>query len=185
MLDANAKNKLTTDEATAPTGHGELAKEVVLSLSKEIETASNNMMVFRTKIAFALLIGPFLLLGPFLVNARGSSISFKWDRLGLLATVFYCISFIGIAFVCAGIEKHIWDQCNRWRQLIAELHNNPQLPIKADDIKFVHNLDKGYYTGYGLLLIAVLCIVIMMTKVRVAPALEAPGATRPPQTGSP
>jgi hypothetical protein len=48
---------------TPPSPLEALTKDVIQHLSKEIETTTNSMMAFRTRIGFGLLVGPFLLLG--------------------------------------------------------------------------------------------------------------------------
>lgn len=63
----------------------DLSKEVIQYLSKEIETVTNNMMVFRTKIAFAVLVGPFLILVSFVVSARGYRIWLSPDWVAKVA----------------------------------------------------------------------------------------------------
>lgn len=112
----------------------DLSKEVIQYLSKEIETTSNSIMTFRTKIAFAVLVGPFLVLGSFLVAARSIPVSFQPGALGKLAIAFEGLCFLTIAYVCARIEGDGWRQCAEWRRLIAALHKNPAFQIDNENL---------------------------------------------------
>src|SRR5438874_12042666 len=85
-----------------------LTNGIVEYLSKEIETTTNNLMTFRTKISFAVLIGPFLVLGSFLVAAKGIPISLEPGRMGWLAIGFEGLCFLALAYVCARIEGDAW-----------------------------------------------------------------------------
>lgn len=105
----------TTTESLAAEGVKEgqaiqdLSKEVIEHLSKEIETTTTNMMVYRSKIAFAVFLGPFLLLLAVVANTRGLSISLN---LGWIATVaigiVWCFCFLTLAFMNARIEPQAW-----------------------------------------------------------------------------
>jgi hypothetical protein len=48
----------------------QLEDKLIEHLSKEIETQTDNLMTFRTRVSFAALIGPFFLLGSLLVAAK-------------------------------------------------------------------------------------------------------------------
>src|SRR5438270_13292631 len=88
-----------------------LTKELVQYLSKEIETTSHNIIAFRTKIGFALLVGPFLLLGSLVVSAKGQPIAFNLGRLGWFAVVLIALCYFGIAFVGSEIESGAANFC--------------------------------------------------------------------------
>ena len=142
-----------------------LTKEVMLCLSKEMETATNNMMVFRTRIGFGLLVGPFLLLGSFVVGAKGQPISFNLRWYGWVALVIVAICFLGIAVIAARIEVQAWEQCNRWRELIVALRRDPSLEIKKPDLELPNDITRGYLVGYLLLFLSVIAAVIIIKNV--------------------
>ena len=68
----------------------DMAREIIAYLSKEIETTTNGMMVFRSKISFAVLVGPFLILGTVVYAAKGLPISIHLGALGWSAIVLVC-----------------------------------------------------------------------------------------------
>jgi uncharacterized membrane protein len=82
-----------------------LTKDVVQHLSKEIETITNNMMAFRTRIGFGLLVGPFLLLGSLIVAAKGQPIAtnLKWYGWPALLVVIVC--YLGIAYIASKLKR--------------------------------------------------------------------------------
>lgn len=154
-----------------------LTKEVLLHLSKEIETASNNMMAFRTRIGFGLLVGPFLLLGSLLVGAKGQPITFNLAWYGKLAFPVMIICYLGIAYIGSEIEAQAWEQNNRWRKLIARLHANPTVRIKERQmVSRRHKSRAGYLVGYSLLFISVLAAVCIVKNAGTA-ELQNPSGT--------
>ena len=106
-----ANRKLLTTTAIRE-GNREMEnkKELIEYLSKEIETHTTTMSAFRLRIAFTLFVGPYIALGTYLVAKNGA-----------------LVCFFGF---CAGltiIEEHTWKQCNRWRNLIAQILNGNEL----------------------------------------------------------
>jgi hypothetical protein len=171
--------------AKGDTDMEDLSKEVVQYLSKEIETTSNNAMVFRSRIAFAVFFGPFLILGSFVVAAKGLPISFNLDLWAGLVLVIDCVCFVTLAFICARIEQEAWNQCNNWRKLIAGLHDNPSLKINGGNIWEENKLQVIYIAAYCLLLATFLSAIFITSRVRVVvpptnvPADSGPISTKP------
>lgn len=167
----------------------DLANGVIAYLSKEIETTTNNLMTFRTKIAFAVLIGPFLVLGSFLVYVKGIPFSLEPGPIGWLAIGFEGGCFLIIAYVCARIEGDGWRQCNEWRQAIAALHKDPSLPLEEAmpprNVKrprwnwkywiLLRNwleerkLKCAYLVAYFLIFASLVVVVFIVSKVKVVP----------------
>src|SRR5690349_24087169 len=101
-------------------------EKLIEYLSKEIETQTNNLMSFRERINFAVFIGPFVLLGATLYGKGLSHVN--WAGMSLVAWIVLAISFVGVILsyltmgvACSLIEVHIWQQCNKWRERIAEI----------------------------------------------------------------
>lgn len=105
-------DKAAPQGSVEPPQNESLAKELLLCLSKEIETTSNNIMLFRTRIGFGLLVGPFLLLGSLIVGAKGQPVSFNLGKLGWTALGVDIICFVGIAYIASEIETQALEQCN-------------------------------------------------------------------------
>jgi len=125
-----------------------LTKDLVQHLSKEIETTSNNIMAFRTRIGFSLCIGPFLLLGSLIVGAKGQSVAsnFRWYGWPALAVVVIC--YVGIAYITSEIELQALQQCENWRNIIGEICKNKAM-IDLDAIKLSPTLDWRGFTIRG------------------------------------
>jgi hypothetical protein len=164
---------IALDDLTKAQGIQTLSKEVIEYLSKEIETTTTNMMVYRSKIAFAVFLGPFLLLLAIVANTKGLSISLN---LGWLATfaisIVWCFCFLTLAFMNARIEQQAWRQCNRWRQLIAQIHNDPSTKIRIDDLcddlyKKTRKTQFVYVAAYAVLLASFIMSIIIIVKLRV------------------
>lgn len=128
-------------------------------LTKEIETQSKNLMAFRERINFAVFVGPFVLLGAMLYGGIIPRINFGGltgnAKIGLAVCLFFallCYLFMGIA--CLQIEKHMWDQCNIWRERIAEICSGRNEPFTIKDLGFKEHLTRGYLLVYLVLIIA-------------------------------
>ena len=55
-----------------------LRAEVIKHLSSEIQNQSQYLMTFRSRIAFTVLVGPFIVLGSVLVAAKTTAAN-PWD----------------------------------------------------------------------------------------------------------
>ncbi len=157
-----------------------LTKDVVQHLSKEIEITTNNIMVFRTRIGFGLLVGPFLLLGSLIVGAKGQPVATHLRWYGWLALPIVIFCYLVIAYIASEIEVQAWEQCDRWRRLIGELSRTPSM--KLGDTKLESKLlwriewlrrvpilrrnwngvTTGYLVGYLLLFVAVIAAVFLV-----------------------
>ncbi|HEV7743792.1 MAG TPA: hypothetical protein VGO56_02245 [Pyrinomonadaceae bacterium] len=167
----------------------DLSSGIVEYLSKEIETTTNNLMTFRTRISFAVLIGPFVVLGSFLVAAKGIPMSLEPGRIGWVAIGFEGLCFLTLAYVCARIEGDAWRQCDEWRQAIAALHKDPSVPLqeairtkgvkkplwKGKSWTLLKNwleerkLKCAYLIAYFLIFASLVAVVFIISKVKVQP----------------
>ena|SRR5205085_1029326 len=136
-------------------------------LSKEIETQTNNLMTFRERINFAVFIGPFVLLGATLYGKGIPRIN--WGDLTLTAKVGLCISFVGVILsyltlgvACSLIETHIWKQCNKWRERIAEISTGHNKGFTLEQLDFKERLERGYRWVYGAMIVAFGCAITLI-----------------------
>lgn len=142
-------------------------EKVIEYLSKEIETQTNNLMTFRQRINFAVFVGPFVLLGATLYGKNISRIHLTAMNRPALVGLF--ISFVGIilsyltmGIACSHIERHIWKQCNKWRERIAQIsrgHNTGFTPMELD---FHEYLERGYLWVYGAMIVAFVCVIALI-----------------------
>jgi hypothetical protein len=143
------------------------SKEVIQYLSKEIETTTNNMMAFRTKVSFTLLFGPFVILG--VIASKGLVISLQMDWVAWIAVGGDAICFLALAFIYSIIEQHAWDKCNDWRLLIADLHKNPALALEPTKLELKYRARILYILIYSLLFLSFLAATIILVRIKVGP----------------
>jgi hypothetical protein len=150
----------------------DLSKVVIEYLAKEIETTTTNMMVYRSKIAFAVFLGPFLLLIAVVANAKNLKVSFDTNRSVITGLgLGWCACFLVLAYMNARIEQQAWRQCNRWREAIAEIHNTPSatIPIRAfrDDLYEKQRRTRVIYVmAYLVLLISFILSILILFSLR-------------------
>jgi len=128
-------------------------------LSKEIETQTNNLMAFRERINFAVFIGPFVLLGATLYGKGLPHV--HWGEVSAKAWTGITLSFAGLVLsyltmgiACSLIEVHIWKQCNKWRERIAEISSGHNTGFTLEQLKFEHRIKRGYLWVYLAMLVA-------------------------------
>jgi hypothetical protein len=142
----------------------ELTKELIVSLSKEIDTTMTSIMAFRTKIGFGMFVGPFVLLGSFIVAAKGQPVPFNLSQSGRIALVVDLACYLAIGFIAAKIEAQAYDQCNKWRNLIWRLLNEPLREIEKKEFVVKHQAYWGYLGGFGLLFVSVVATVFIIVN---------------------
>lgn len=140
-------------------------EQLIQHLSKEIETLTNNMMAFRTRIVLTVFLGPFGLLGYVITAMKGSSISLKMDFVTSIALIQTIWSLMSIVLILSYIEEHVWDQCNKWRRIIAELQNEPSPPIDINDFIFRHKLRLAYITTYTFITVLFFSILLLIVRL--------------------
>jgi hypothetical protein len=164
-----------------------LSKEVIEYLSKEIETTTTNMMVYRTKIAFVFFLGPFIIL--IAVVTKGVTFSLRLDSIAIVAIFFNFLCFLTLAYMNARVERQAWLQCNKWRGVIAKLHNNPSIDLTRDDLYdklYGDDPDDGlfdkwtsqlaYIATYAVLVVSFIMSIVIISRLR-APESPTPAAT--------
>lgn len=138
-------------------------KELIEHLSCEITTHATNSMTFRSRLAFTVLIGPFVVMGSFLVATDGrvnSDAIEAIDARAVLAALGACVTYFGLGYYGARIDIHIMDQCNKWRRSLVDLANGA--PITEVKIEFPHRGVRGYLLVFLLVLVAFFCIGYLM-----------------------
>lgn len=164
-----------------------LSREIIAYLSKEIETTSNSMMGFRSKVGSALFTVPFLLLGSLVSAMHGVSISIHLGAIEWVAITIVCLCAFALAFVSGRIEEDGWRQCNLWRKLISELQKDPTVEINERNVRKdslgvdpVDWVKWSYLLAFMLLLVTFLCSLFILSRVRTTPAPTVPPAASAP-----
>lgn len=142
-------------------------KELIDYLSKEIETQTNSLMTFRERINFAVFIGPFVLLGATLYGKGIPRV--HWAELSATARVGLFFSFVAVilsyltmGIVCSLIERHIWKQCDKWRERIAEISRGHDKGFTLQELEFEEEITTGYRWVYGAMIVAFVSAITLV-----------------------
>jgi len=143
--------------------------KLIEHLSREIETHSKLLLDWRTRAAFYWLLGPFVVIGSLLIASRGiPSLSFA-EPIVVIASVVAALSFLTMGFIGAKLEEHIWNQCNKWRRSMARLMNDRLHKIGNADLEFDHQIKRAYMLAHGVLLVALIAILTILSRVVLKP----------------
>jgi len=141
--------------------------KLIEHLSKEIETHTNSLMTFRARINMAVFVGPFVLLGSLLIAAKGVPRGINIDAWTVAFFVGLAMSYITMGMACAGIEAHIWRQCNAWRRLIARMTIDSTRKVSEEELTFSESLRKGYVIVYLAMILAFLCAMLITSRINI------------------
>ena len=153
----------------------ELTKELIVSLSREIETTMKGITEFRTKIAFGMFAGPFVLLGSQIVAAKGQPFSLTLPSMAWLILGIAGGCFLLIGFIAAKVEAQAIDQCDEWRILIEELRQDPTVPIDTKRLRVKHKAHEAYLITFFLALVFVVAAVVIIKNMRTVEAQKPAG----------
>lgn len=155
-----------------------LSKDVIAYLSKEIETVTNGMMVFRSKVSFSLIVGPFVNLGTLLYAAKGISINTKLGVSAWIAIVTVLCRYLALMFLSGKIEEDGWRQCNTWRRLISDLQKDPTMEINNQNVRTdKFGVDPVAWMKWSVLLAGFLMLIsfgmllFILTQVQSTPTV--------------
>jgi len=137
--------------------------KIIEHLSREIATHAGYLMTFRARVAFTILIGPFVLLGSFLIATDGKIPANRLGSDSIVAIVVACACYLALGVYGAMLDKHVTSQCNTWRQQINSIRMGSEDAL--DTLPFDHNPIKAYAVGVGLVLIAFLSMVYLLTTL--------------------
>lgn len=149
-------------------------EKVIEYLTREIETQTANLMTFRQRINFAVFIGPFVLLGATLYGKGIPRVHL--GAMNRLALALLVISFVGIilsyltmGIACAYIERHMWNQCNKWRDRIAQISRGHNTGFTLKELNFHEYLKYGYLWVYGAMIVAFVCATTLVLILQAHP----------------
>lgn len=137
-------------------------------LSKEIEIQSSNIMTFRTRANLPVFLGPFVLLGSAFAS-KGLPNGITLNRWTYFYFAGLALSYLAMGISAAGIESQIWDQCNRWRELIASVASQNPVKITKKDLKFENKLNRGYLVVYLAMLGAFVFALLIVLRLQFPP----------------
>jgi hypothetical protein len=172
------ENQDEKDKATI--SRTDLTKEIIEYLSKEIETVTNGMMVYRSRVSFAVFGAPFLILGTLAYAFKGLNISRELHYLDWIAVGIIAFCYLALAFLSGRIEEDGWRQCNQWRKLISEFQKDPNATIlnernvrqDADGVDPVNWMKLSYLVAGIFLIISFGSLLFILSRVQSTPTSE-------------
>lgn len=155
-------------------------KELIEHLSTEIDTHTKMIFDWRARAAFYWLVGPFVVIGSIVVVTKQVPTLHSLDNVGIAAAIIVCACFIGIAYLGARMEAHMWDQCNTWRNTIFRLasEKTPALE-KAEVVVAKQRVKTAYMIAHLLLLLAFVSSMVLIWHSGLSNTSGAPS----PQAG--
>lgn len=128
--------------------------ELVKYLSGEIETHSQYLLTFRSRIAFAVFIGPFVILGSFLIATKPTAINY-WGTPQVTFGALAGLLFLVLGFYGSRIDQHGNDQCNRWRRALIKVSKGQALDVT--DLEIKDPVWWPYLIGFLVVLLLFVC----------------------------
>ena len=140
-------------------------EQLIEYLSKEIETQSNHLMTFRSRISFVVVAGPFIVTSSVLFATRGdfTITTDPFSKPGILvASVLVVISYMGMGYLCHQIDYGFQKQCNKWRSLLRCLAKGEEVASeKEKDFLSEPRSRLAYFVGFGLMLMVFLSMLFL------------------------
>lgn len=124
------------------------------------------MMAFRTRCNFAIFVGPLVLLSSILIATHGIPRGLNVNRWTVLTGIGLVLSYLTMGIACARMEKHSWDQCNKWRETIVLLSND--VAITKEHLVCKYEIGLGYGVTYAAMIVAFICVVYLTTHLSIA-----------------
>jgi hypothetical protein len=185
------KRRLSMENAERPNAveslppgnpNADLRRELIHILSEEINSNTKLVYAFRNRVSFAAWIGPFIVLGSFIV-ATGKALPLQvtnWWGVGI-ALFFIVFCYLALMpYIGAGIERQVWEQCDRLRAMIVHLYNNPNYrpDLRDYEDRIRQSVTKGYYAAVVPIMVCAVAVsaIAIFLGGQVPPAGQVQGA---------
>jgi len=133
-------------------------EQLITHLSKEIAIHSNQLMIFRSRIVFVVLAGPFIYMGSFLISPQVFSPAGSWLAIGLASSW-----YMSFGYFCYRGDKGILEQCNKWRDLIICLSEGKDInSLNEEDFRHEPRSMRAYLGGFAITLATFICIIYLV-----------------------
>ena len=136
-------------------------EKIIEQLTQEITTTSNYVLTFRSKIAFTILIGPFVILGSFIIACKGELPNITNSWAVFTGAAIASIAYFGLGIYGALLDYNASVQCNEWRKEIAAVANNERAEIAA--VQTTLKLKRAYSLGLFLVWVALLGVIYLLS----------------------
>ncbi len=141
--------------------------ELVRHLSAEVTSNISFLHTLRSRMAFNVLLGPFLVLGSFVVAATKTNIS--WPK-GASAWVWLCLAllcYFGLGVYGYFLDRYLTGQCDFVRNtLLSIVKDRPLAEISLDfpkELKWNHGL--AYLPGFAIVLLAFAGLTVFFLQI--------------------
>jgi hypothetical protein len=122
-------------------------------------------MTFRTRANLPVFLGPFVLLGS-VVASKGVPSGITVNGWTYFYFAGLALSYVAMGVSAAGIESQIWNQCNKWRGLIANATSQSPVGVTKEDLKFDNKLNRGYLVVYLAMLGAFVFALLIVLRLQ-------------------
>lgn len=142
---------------------------IIKHLSDDIINRYNNTLVFRTRIAFVVWIGPFIILSSFIVATKGSFTLDLHDIVVRLCIFVFVVCYLILGGFASGIEHGAWNRCDKYRELIFKIGRQNNLEgITEKDYKdnITWQLPVIYFFAFSLIMLSFFSISVLATKLK-------------------
>jgi lipopolysaccharide export LptBFGC system permease protein LptF len=140
-----------------------LEQQLIEHLSSEIEAHSNFLTTFRSRIAFAVLVGPFVLLGSFLIGTKGAVSTKPISSSTVLSIVVACVAYLALGVYGGYIDARTTNQCNIWRRQIIRLTSGST--VEPEGLVIQYRFYATYVFGMSVMLVAFLAVAVVLRSV--------------------
>jgi hypothetical protein len=145
-----------------------LRAELIRHISDDITHQTEFLHTLRSRMAFTVLLGPFLVLGSFVVAASKPRLVWPggaWPWVGLVAAV---CCYVGLGIYGYKLDRHLSKQCDFWRTvLMSVIQYEPLEEIRLEFPRKIRNqyaiaylpgfcLVLGCFAGLAILVLSVL-----------------------------
>jgi hypothetical protein len=152
--------------------NGRNKKELIAHISSDIETLSTFLTTFRIRVAFIVVIGPFVVLGSFLVAKRGDLPGANLDMWQTLAATIGIVMYLVLSLYGALLEAWGMSECNKWRKIIAKLSTKADIELDEREFELHHNSFIAYLVPMFIMMVAFLAILFLVASGQTAEDYE-------------
>jgi hypothetical protein len=139
-----------------------VSRDLIQHLTKEIELATELQIQQRTKNNLSVAFGPYIVLGGYLFATKTPPDFAHAPRWALgLAFIVFLVLYAFLGYMAATVEGRLWDQCNQWRKIIAQITGSPPAGILFEK----RGLLASYISVYLTLAILFVVVVFLLANL--------------------
>ena len=138
-----------------------LRVELIKHLSSEIESCTTFQHTLRSRMAFSVLVGPFLVLGSFIVAAAKIQLTWPKEPCTWVWLYLAVVCYVGLGIYGAKLDKFLTVQCDFFRGELLSVARGKHLGRISLEFpeKIGSNFLKAYLPGF-LIVVATFALLI-------------------------